>query len=670
MPTPVSADATPLQDFARWARLFSENSNAVSVIDGQRLAWKRQQAMLELIQNDPAKAIAQSAPFSWRQQLPPQITRFFEQQLDGRGNLSVAVGTDFALGTTTIYRTVELGGSNYQAFVYGRRLGQSCRNQIPLHGISLAGKLAVASEPMRVLTRAEAEAVSRRHGQALGTTCCVSGDPVDSRGQAVYAESGGGVLCFSGTNYYNLVNQKWVLAEDGDNPPGGGGGGPVNDAWTHGTKTVLFMRVNFPDDLSEPISEADAYSAMDTVNTFYTTVSYDLTALDTTVAPVVTLPQTKAYYAGSVSLLLADARAATMQAGYDTANYDRDICCLNFIPGPNYSAWSGLAFVGGKGLWLQTAQGGGSPGVMAHELGHNYGLMHANFWNATTNFSAMGPGTNLEYGNPYDTMGAAGAGIYQFDAPHKNALDWLKADAVQYVSTNGVYRIYPFDVPASARVPGRMYAAVVQKDALRYYWLEFRQLFTGNPWLENGLLLNWAPWAESDGGTQLIDTTPGSPDAGDPLSRDDAAVVIGRTFNDNAAGIHITPLQRGASGTDPWIECQINLGTFPGNQPPVMDVEVDNTNVPVGALVHFHATATDPNGDALAYAWSFDDLSFSTNNLSWTSKVFASAGDHVVRCVVSDCACLAVVCRRSRSDRPSFSGRISYETRLAAGFSH
>ena len=46
---------------------------------------------------------------------------------------------------------------------------------------------------------------------------------------------------------------------------------------------------------------------------------------------------------------------------------------------------------------------------------------------------------------------------------------------------------------------------------MRYYWLEFRQLFTENPWQQNGILLNWAPWPQSNGGTQLIDTTPGSP---------------------------------------------------------------------------------------------------------------------------------------------------------------
>ena len=569
-------------DFALWAEQSGKSS--ASVVEGERLAWKRREAMLDLIQTDPARASHWPRRLPGGRSLPPQVTKFFEEQLDGRGDFTVAVGTDFAQGSTTVFRNVKLGGKNYQAFVYGRRLTQPCKSGIPLHGIALEGKMAVDADPLRRLTPDEAVALAQKRGQPLDPFCSVSGQPAASLNQPVFAESGGGVLCFCGTDYYDLVNKQWSLAESGGETPIGTPTA-TGDNWTHGAKTVLYMRVNFPDDLTEPVSEANAYSTMDSVNTFYTEGSYNLTSLQPTVAPLVTLPQTKAWYATiGPEQLQADARAATKQAGFDTANYDLDITCFNSVPGPDYSYWSGLAYVGGKGLWLQGDLGGLSAGVAAHELGHNYGLWHANFWNTTANASMIGPGTNLEYGNIFDTMGAAYAGIYQFNAAHKNVLDWLKADAVQLVTSNGVYRIYPFDAPA--RVDGRFYAAVVRKDFMRNYWLEFRQLFTGNPWTQSGVLLDWSPWPQSNGGTQLIDTTPGSPTfSGD--TRDDAAVVVGRTFNDNAAGVHITTLARGATGTDPWLDVQVNLGAFPGNQPPVLAMEVDQTNVVPGALGAF-----------------------------------------------------------------------------------
>ena len=175
---------TAFDNFAHWAEQFSQSS--ASVVEGERLAWKRREAMLELIQTDPQRAIELSAPFAWRKNLPPEVTKFFEEQLDGRGDFTVAVGTDFAQGSTTVLRKVQLGGKNYQAFVYGRRLTQSCKSAIPLHGIAMEGKMAVASEPLRRLTPAEAAALAKQRRRPLDPICGVSGQPATSRNQPVY----------------------------------------------------------------------------------------------------------------------------------------------------------------------------------------------------------------------------------------------------------------------------------------------------------------------------------------------------------------------------------------------------------------------------------------------------------------------------------------------------
>ncbi|MEI6075758.1 MAG: hypothetical protein WCS94_09310, partial [Verrucomicrobiota bacterium] len=42
-------------DFAHWVQLFTNSS--ASLMDGERLAWQRREAMLDLIQNDPKKAL-------------------------------------------------------------------------------------------------------------------------------------------------------------------------------------------------------------------------------------------------------------------------------------------------------------------------------------------------------------------------------------------------------------------------------------------------------------------------------------------------------------------------------------------------------------------------------------------------------------------------------------
>ena len=62
-------------DFARWVQQFTNGSG--SLVEGERRAWKRREAMLELIQSDPATALSLTAPFAWRQALPSQVTRVF-----------------------------------------------------------------------------------------------------------------------------------------------------------------------------------------------------------------------------------------------------------------------------------------------------------------------------------------------------------------------------------------------------------------------------------------------------------------------------------------------------------------------------------------------------------------------------------------------------------------
>jgi hypothetical protein len=119
-----------------------------------------------------------------------------------------------------------------------------------------------------------------------------------------------------------------------------------------------------------------------------------------------------------------------LDAGFETLNYDRDIVAHTSVPGFD---WGGLASVGGKGVWLQST----GAGVTAHELGHNWGLWHANWWDTTANDGVVGAGTHVEYGNVYDTMGAASAGANQFNAMHSGALTGCSR-RFHNVTSNGV----------------------------------------------------------------------------------------------------------------------------------------------------------------------------------------------------------------------------------------
>src|SRR5688572_9929365 len=233
-----------------------------------------------------------------------------------------------------------------------------------------------------------------------------------------------------------------------------------------------------------------------------------------------------------------------------------------------------------------------STGTMLHELGHNTGVWHANFWTGVGE-GILSHGSHVEYGNPYDVMGSSGS-QGAFNAAFKNILDWMQEPFVQTVNASGTYRIHTFDQPSLT--PGLKYALKIRKDYDRNYWAEFRGK-VNNAWFRNGVSLNWDAWnngvTNSGSGTHLLDTTPGTP-AGNS-SKDDSPVIIGRTYSDTAAGVHITPIARGNDSPDNWIDVVVNLGTFSTNSAPTATVTADRITVAANGVVNFAAIASDPN---------------------------------------------------------------------------
>ena len=394
-------------------------------------------------------------------------------------------------------------------------------------------------------------------------------------------------------------------------------------ALTEGQKRLIFIRVDFSDLPGVPFTDLTGTNLVANLNTFYTEMSYGrasftLAGAGSEITPTFRMPQRGDYYGTNnfYTQLRTDARSAASAAGYVLTNYDFDVICFGPVTG---WGWSGLGNVGTAGAWLRNSF---NIGATAHELGHNFGLNHANFWD-TAGQSVIGPGTSLEQGDYFDTMGWALAGNNHFNARYKSYLNWLRSNEVQTVNVSGTYRIYAEDNVNSTGLR----ALMVPKPDGTNYWLEFRQKFSANLWLMNGALLHWGRNANQK--TFVLDTTPGSADG-----QNDAALVIGRTFSDAQAGIHITPIGKG--GTSPEsLDVVVNQGTFPSNMPPTVTVNANSTNAAVGAALTFVATAGDVNGDPLAYYWDFGDGTFGTNGPT-AAKSWSAAGDYNVRCVVSD----------------------------------
>jgi hypothetical protein len=614
--------------FGEWCRKYidaatPEKKSALEP-DGVALARERRAAVAALIQSNPQRALELAVPIGLRRALPKAVVELLEERVSARGSLAVlgALAEPGREGEVRpVVRVARVNGESYDAFVYGKRLGETTRWDLSLQGIVVDRLFAVHESPVRVLEPEEAQSFTALSRDAL---CAISGNPSTLNQQATAVELAGQVIFLCGSNHLGDL-EKRVSAAEGDSAPTGGftSDDPEASAWTEGEKRLIVIRIDFPDLTGISLTDSGITNLVNGLDNFYREMSFGRASFarlgtGSEHTPVFRMPRNASYYGTNnyYDALRSDARNAASAAGYTLGNFDRDVICFGAVPG---WGWAGLGYIGAAGTWLRNSFG---TGVAAHELGHNWGLNHANYWD-TSGRSVIGAGTSVEYGDSFDTMGSASAGNNHFNTRYKSYLNWLTASEVQTVSSSGTYRIFAHDNTNSTGLR----ALKIARDASTNYWVEFRQKFTSNKWMMSGAGIRRA--MNGNQRSELLDTTPGSTDA-----KNDSAVVIGRTFSDVPVGIHVTPIRKG--GTSPEsLDVVVNLGTFPGNVDPSVAVSATATAVAVNATVTFTASAADANGDALAYYWDFGDGTFGTNGAA-AVKSWTAAGDYVVQCLVTD----------------------------------
>ncbi|HON08328.1 MAG TPA: PKD domain-containing protein, partial [Verrucomicrobiota bacterium] len=99
--------------------------------------------------------------------------------------------------------------------------------------------------------------------------------------------------------------------------------------------------------------------------------------------------------------------------------------------------------------------------------------------------------------------------------------------------------------------------------------------------------------------------------------------------------LYITPLRKAHTYPES-LDIAINFGPFPSNQAPQAYIRASTNIVSVNQAITFTATATDPDGDTLAYFWDFGDGTYSTESVPSVVKTFSPAGKYRVSCTISD----------------------------------
>jgi autotransporter-associated beta strand protein len=674
-PTPApTLPATEVADFRQWTQSYlaaPADQRAEMLKQGKQLASAHTRKIAEMIRLDPQQAIASAVPMVVRQDLPEEIVSLLEERVNRRASLIVngnlpLPGQENDPNFKPYTRVVSTErGEHWNAYVFGKRGQQQTLSSTSINGISVGYDMAVADSPVRQLEPGERPLPD---GREVVESCPVSKEETtvartetgalpavteetpayETPERVVYVCNGGHIQQVA-EEYSSEEERQHEQSRTVTLNAGAGSGAPtaptgsVPGTSTTGLRRMLYIRVTFPDHMIDPQSEAECHESLRQMSDWIAQTSYGRCYFTYTVTPLIVLPYPESWYvqyqndgSSADSILRNHAITLARAAGYDNLAYNNEVIRWNGSVG----SYGGSAGVGGRNINLKT----NSVGTLLHELGHNLGLWHANYWQSSPP-SSIGPGTNGEYGNIFDLLGSSGS-LGQFTASFKNAISWLPNETHWTVNNPGVYRIHQFD--STLQHPSYRYALRVKKDTERDYWAEFRQLHTTNTGFMNGLMLTWDRWGQgniggsggnphngSNGGAQLLDMTPGTFGNGITDTRNDSALWVGRTFSDTDSNIHITPIAKNST-TPPSMDVYVHTGNAPGNTAPTLSINASSTSVATNANVTFTATASDPNGDNLAYAWVFNDGTYSTNNNAVQTKSWSAAGHYQVLCTASD----------------------------------
>jgi M6 family metalloprotease-like protein len=350
-------------------------------------------------------------------------------------------------------------------------------------------------------------------------------------------------------------------------------GGYVGATGEHNMAVVL---VNF-DGSSPPLDPAQInetmFTAPDSVSNYYSAASLGKLQLHGEVVGSVELPDILAPSCDSGDFLKigAAANAAIKKAsGIDLNGYDNYVYvlsqqadCLNK---------GGLVLDGqtmGNASFINRVPGTQSEGVDVHEIGHQFGLSHANTvhcYGPNGNLLLPPLGFNVNcmpviYQDPFDPMGTARFSTtapIDFDGLNKARLGWLGPQNIITVTHSETITIAPDEVPSSqpqlVRIP---YSRIDGVE--RYLYADYRQ-----PTGEDAKVAPTDPLATMFHGVTLREAGPN--DRGKPITLTDysnlidtnpktktaldAPLGVGRTYRDSKTGIAIRTLDLSPSGAE------------------------------------------------------------------------------------------------------------------------
>ena len=310
--------------------------------------------------------------------------------------------------------------------------------------------------------------------------------------------------------------------------------GPSIQPNTFGEQKVLVLLVNFQDNSTQPWTIDQVRNTVFTsVNNYYLEGSFQQTWLTGDVFGWYTLPITATCTESTIGTY---AKQAATAAGINLSAYNRLVYAYPTVG----CGWTGSSNLGGNPsqAWIN---GSMSLRTVAHELGHGFGLYHSSAWDCGSEVVGA-TCSSIEYGDVEDIMGQPGV-TGHFNSYQKERLGWLgygSSPPITTVQSSGTYAIDPYESAGSNSKALKILKSTDPTTGKNtWYYVEFRRpvgfdsFISGNSNLMNGVMIHMG--ADSAGYNYLLDLTPGT------SSWSDAALDVGRSYNDPTSNVTITP---------------------------------------------------------------------------------------------------------------------------------
>jgi hypothetical protein len=240
---------------------------------------------------------------------------------------------------------------------------------------------------------------------------------------------------------------------------------PTNtDIGATGKQRTLVLLVNSSINRSQPISpkEAEDYINNGQFQKFIKEASYGQTYFEAKAYGWITLPNYTTNNPDNPACGYGNLSDQTIKnylayQKVDLKNFDRVVFLVPTVEGGCSSvgksvynndpsirlstAWIGLNNYKSNSSWgEQDFPWSNLDFLLAHELGHSLGLLHANGLECKNGQQIYGECLHVEYGNTYDAMGTGKYGLH-YEGSYKEILGWIKPENILQISKSGTYTL-------------------------------------------------------------------------------------------------------------------------------------------------------------------------------------------------------------------------------------